>query len=71
MSDEVDARAERAADAARAAAKRERRTSGNFLPIVVMILAILSVAALVMTDKDVPQPIQPRVETPSTTQPGN
>jgi hypothetical protein len=68
MADDVDARAERAADAARAAVKREHRTSGNLLPILVMILAILSVAALVMTDRDAPQPAQPRVEGPATTQ---
>ena len=68
MADDVDARAERAADAARSAVKREHRASSSLLPILVMILAILSVAALVMTDKDIPQPTQPRVEAPSTTQ---
>jgi hypothetical protein len=68
MADDVDARAERAADAARAAVKREQRTSGNLLPLLVMALAILSVAALIMTDRDAPQTTQPRVEGPATTQ---
>jgi hypothetical protein len=68
MADDVDAEAERAANAARASVKRAAQRSNNFLPILVMIFAILSLAALVMTDKDVPQTTQPRVETPSTTQ---
>jgi len=67
MADEVDARAERAADAARAAVEREHRASGSLLPIVVMIFAILSLAALVLTDKDAPQVTQPRAQVPSTT----
>ena len=67
MADEVDARAERAADAARAAVEREHRASGSLLPIVVMIFAILSLAALVLTDKDAPQVTPPRVQVPSTT----
>jgi hypothetical protein len=69
MADDVDAEAERAANAARASVKRAAQRSNNFLPILVMILAILSLAALVMTDKDIPQPTQPRVEAPTTTQP--
>lgn len=69
MADDVDDRAKRAADAARSAVKRQHRPAGNLLLILVMILAILSVAALVMTDKDIPQPTQPRVDAPSTTQP--
>lgn len=68
MADDVDAEAERAANAARASVKRAAQRSNSFLPILVLILAILSVAALVMTDKDAPQPTQPRVEAPSTTQ---
>ena len=72
VADDVDARAERAADAARSAVKRPHRASSNLLlPMLVMILSVLSVALLVMTDKDAPQPAQPRVEASSTTQPGN
>ena len=67
MGDDVDTRAERATDAA-PAVKREQRASGNLLPILLAIFAILSVAVLVMTDRDAPQPTQPRVEGPSTTQ---
>jgi hypothetical protein len=37
------------------------------LPLLVMIFAILSLAALVLTDKDAPQVTQPRVQVPSTT----
>jgi len=54
--------------------KREHRASGSLLPILVMILAVLSLAALVLTDKDAAQPTQPRVEAPTTSQgttPGN
>jgi len=68
MADHVDAAAERAANAARASVKRAARRSNKFLPLLVMILAILSVAALVMTDKNIPQATQPRVEGPTTTQ---
>jgi hypothetical protein len=70
MADDVDAEADRAANAARASVKRAAaQRSNNLLPVLlVMVLAILSVAALVMTDKDIPQPTQPRVEAPSTTQ---
>jgi hypothetical protein len=72
MADDVDAEAERAANAARASVKRAAGQRSNMLlPILVMIFAVLSVALLVMTDKDVPQPTPPRVETPSTGQPGN
>ena len=74
MADDVDARAERAADAARSAVKREHRASGSLLPMLVMILAVLSLAVLVITDKDAAQPTQPRVEAPTTSQgttPGN
>ncbi|MET0651813.1 MAG: hypothetical protein ABWY63_04795 [Hyphomicrobiaceae bacterium] len=69
MADDVDAEAERAANAARASVKRAaQRSNTNLLPLILVAFALLSMVALVMTDKDIPQPTQPRVEAPSTTQ---
>lgn len=72
MADDVDAEAERAASAARASVKRAHRgSSSNLLPLLLVIFAILTVAVLVMTDRDAAQPTTPRVEGPTTTQPAN
>jgi hypothetical protein len=72
MADDVDAEAERAANAARAAVKRANRAPSSLLPVLVIAFAVLSLVALAMTDKDVAQPTtQPRVEGPTTTQPAN
>jgi hypothetical protein len=72
MIDDVDAEAERAANAARAAVKRANRSSGILMPVLLVILAVLSLAALLMADRNAAQPsFQPRAEGPSTTQPAN
>jgi hypothetical protein len=72
MVDDVDAEAERAANSARAAVKRANRSSGTLLPVLLVIFAMLSMAALLMADKNAAQPsLQPRAESPSITQPAN
>jgi hypothetical protein len=72
MADDVDAEAERAANAARASVKRAAQRSNNLLPLLIVVFAVLSLVALLMTDRDVAQPTtQPRVESPTTIQPGN
>jgi hypothetical protein len=71
MAGDVDAEAERAADAARASVKRAHRgSSSNLLPLLLVVFAVLSLAVLVMTDREVAQPATPRVEGPTITQPG-
>lgn len=72
MADDVDAAAERAASAARASVKRAHRgSSSRLLPLLLVIFAALTLAVLVMTDRDVTQPTTPRAEGPTTKQPGN
>lgn len=71
MADDVDVEAERAANAARASVKRAHRgSSSNLLPLLLVIFAVLTLAMLVMTDRDVAQPTTPRAEGPTITQPG-
>jgi hypothetical protein len=71
MADDVDAEAERAANAARASVKRAHRAnSSSLLPLLVVVFAILTVAVLVMTDRNATQPTTPRAESPTITQPG-
>jgi len=72
MVDDVDAEAERAANAARAAVKRANRSSGTLMPVLLEILAVLSMAALLMADRTAAQPnLQPLAEGSSITQPAN
>lgn len=69
---DVDAEAERAANAARASVKRAHGGgSSRLLPLLLVIFAALTLAVLVMTDRDATQPITPRADGPTTTQPGN
>src|SRR6476660_3470301 len=57
MADDVDAETERAANAARASVRRAHRgSSSNLLPLLLVVFAVLSLAMLVMTDRDVTQP---------------
>ena len=73
MADDVDAEAERAANTARASVKRAHRaSSSSLLPLLLVVFAVLTLAMLVLTDRDVAQPTtpRPRVEGPTITQPG-
>jgi hypothetical protein len=68
MVDDVNAEAERAADAARTAVKRANQGSTNLLPLLLVIFAILTAVALLVMDRDPPQ-TQPRADGPTITQP--
>ena len=71
MADDVDAEAERAANAARASVKRAHRaSSSSLLPLLLVVFAVLTLAMLVLTDRDVARPTPLRVEGPTITQPG-
>lgn len=71
MADDVGAEAERAASAARAAVKRSHReSSSNLLPLLLVVFAVLTLAMLVITDREATRPTTPRVEGPTITQPG-
>ena len=71
MADDVNAEAERAADAARAAVKRANRGSPNFLPLILVLFAVLTAAALLLMDSGPAPQTQPRVDGPTITQPNN
>jgi hypothetical protein len=70
MADEVNAEAERAADAARAAVKRANPSSSSLLPLIVVAFAVVTAAALLLMDSEGPQ-TQPRADGPTTTRPNN